>query len=180
MIIIFIGPPFSGKGTQAKIISDKLNLPVFSMGALIREACEKGDPKAKEGFEQFSLKGFHLPVSLKFYLLKGKLDELKDGFILDNFPASKEDLDAFNGYLKERKLKVSKVFYIFISKEEMIKRLKARERKDDSLEIVLRRRRIQDQDRISVIEFFKRLGVLEEINGEGSIEETNEKILRLL
>src|SRR3990167_3582095 len=106
MIVIFIGPPFSGKDTQAKLLGKEKNLPVFSMGALIRDAYERKDPRAIEGFEQYSMKGFHLPTQLKFGWLKEKLDTNKDGFILDNFPATQEDLDTFNDNLLKNNLKI--------------------------------------------------------------------------
>lgn len=176
MIIIFIGPPFAGKGTQVELLGKKLNLPVFSMGHLIREAYGAGDQKAIEGFEKYSLKGLHLPISLKFGLLKEKLDKAKSGFILDNFPATQEDLDAFNNYLSEQNLRVDRVFYVFVSVDEMMRRAGSRGRGDDTPEIITKRREIQDTDRISVIEYFRNKGILEEINGERSAEEVHQDI----
>lgn len=180
MIIIFIGPPYAGKGTQVNLLAEKLGLPFFAMGELIRSARSSGDPKAIKGFEEYSMKGLHLPIDLKFYLLKDKLDKASDGFILDNFPANKEDLEAFNNYLRERRLTVDKVVYLFVSEEEMKKRMIVRGRADDSPDILMIRREIQDKDRVAVIEHFKRQGVLEEINGKASIEEVHQEILNRL
>lgn len=179
MIIVFLGPPYSGKGTQAAILGEKLQLPVFSMGNIIRQAYKRGDARAVEGFEKYSMKGLHLPNDLKFPLLQEKLDEKKD-FILDNYPANKEDLDKFLDYLSEKSLTLNKVFYIYISVEEMKKRMVERGRGDDKPEIVFKRREQQDKDRISVLEYFREQKLLEEINGEGSIEEITEKILGCL
>ena len=75
MILVFLGPPYSGKGTQAKLLAKQLKIPVFSMGLLIREAYEKKDPKAVKGYEQYAMRGMHLPNKLKFHLLKEKLDK---------------------------------------------------------------------------------------------------------
>ncbi len=180
MILIFLGPPYSGKDVQAKALSRKLNLPVFSMGALIREGYKNGDPKAIEGFEQYSLKGLHLPNSLKFHLLQVKLDQNKAGFILDNYPATQEDLDTLSNYLSQNSLNIDKVFYITISVEEMNKRMAERGRADDAPEIILRRREEQDKDRIPVLNYFRNKGLLVEINGEKSIAEIEQEVVEKL
>lgn len=180
MNIIFIGPPCSGKGTQTQLLGKKLNLPVFSMGALIREARKNGDPKVIEGFNNYSMKGLHLPIELKFDLLKEKLDKIPDGFILDNFPATKDDLGVFLSYLKEKSKVIDKVFCLNISEEGMERRVISRGRDDDQLQIILQRRKAQDKDRIPVIGYFRNQGILEEINSERSIEEVHQEILRRL
>lgn len=180
MILVFIGSPYAGKGTQVGLISKKFGIPVFSMGNLIREAYKEGNPKAVEGFTNYSMKGLHLPISLKFDLLKERIDLLENGFILDNFPATKEDLETFLPYLKQKSKNIDKVFYINISKEEMLKRMIFRGREDDKEEIVLKRREVQDQDRIPVIEYFKKEGILEEINGEKPIPLVQEEIISCL
>lgn len=180
MIIVFIGPPFSGKDTQARLLGKELNLPVYSMGAIIREAYEKGDPRAVEGFEQYSMKGLHVPIELKFDLLRERFEKTIDGFILDNFPATQEDLDTFNDYLSKNNLKIDRVFLINISREEMLKRMTHRGREDDKPEVVMKRRETQDQDRVPVIAYFKNQGLLIEINSEGEIEEVHKQLMENL
>jgi adenylate kinase len=170
MILIFLGPPFSGKGTQATILGKELNLPVFSMGELIREGNRLGNPKAVEGYQNYAIKGLHLPNSLKFDLLKEKMDENRSGFILDNYPATQEDLDTLLNYLSQNSLQVDKVFYVNITISEMQNRMVQRGRDDDKPEIVLTRREVQDKDRLPVLEYFKQKGLLTEINGEGTID----------
>jgi adenylate kinase len=180
MILIFLGPPYSGKGTQATILGKELNLPVFSMGELIREGNRLGNPKAVEGYQNYTVKGMHVPNSLKFELLREKMDENKNGFLLDNYPATQEDLDTLLNYLLENSLQVDKVFYISISAEVMTARITERGRDDDKLEIVLTRKEVQDKDREPVLRYFKEKGMLTEINGEGSIEDVQAKIREAL
>ncbi len=86
MIVIFIGPPYIGKGTQSKLLGERLGLSVFSMGALIRQARDEGNQQIAKAFEEYSMKGLHLPIEIKFPLLKERMDKAKSGFILDNFP----------------------------------------------------------------------------------------------
>lgn len=180
MIIIFIGPPYAGKDTQGKLLSKEFgNIPIFSMGHLIREARERGNETFVKAYEEYSLKGLHLPTSIKFPLLKEKMDLAKDGFILDNFPATRDDLMMFNSYLMETNKKVNRVVYINISEEEMKKRLQEafRGRKDDHPAVVAARRGIQDQDRKPVIEYYKNERLLLEVNGEGDINKVHKEIL---
>ncbi|MCL5433307.1 MAG: nucleoside monophosphate kinase [Patescibacteria group bacterium] len=180
MIFSFIGRAFAGKGTQAKMLGEKLGLPVFGMGNLIRKARESGDKRAIEGFEKYSMKGMHLPASFKFDFLREKMDSSKSGFILDNFPATTEDLNVLFDYLTKNNLNIEKVFYITISEGEIKKRIKERGREDDEQKVIIKRLEIQDKDRIPVIEYFKNKGILEEINGEKEINAVFSDILSRL
>lgn len=182
MIIIFLGPPFSGKTTQAELLSIELGMPFFSMGNIIREAYRCGNPEAVEGFEKYSMRGKHVPISLKFSLLKEKLDKAKHGFILDNFPATKEDLDTFTQYLKEHSLSTNYVFHLLLTGDEIEKRMMSRGRFDDTPEVVERRLELQDKDRIPVLDYFRGKGILREVhgNGERSIDMIHQDIMQLL
>lgn len=178
MNIIFTGQPLAGKGTQAQLLGKKLNIPVFSIGALLREAYDNGDPKAIEGYENYAMKGRFLPISFKFYLLKEKLDNANNGFILENFPSTQEDLDTFNSYLQEKNLAIDAVINIHVSEEEMYKRMSQRGRMDDKEEIVKNRFLLQEKDRIVVTEYYRSQGKLIDIQGESSIEKVHEEICK--
>lgn len=181
-IYIFLGPPFSGKETQTIPLSNELEIPVFSMGSLIREARET-DPKIDEAFQKYSLNSMHVPIEIKFDLLRKRMDSSPNGFILDNFPATSEDLDALNTYISTHELKVNKVFYLSISKDTIRERFEnnpQRGRADDTLETVLKRREIQGEDIKPVLENFKREDILIEIDGEQSIEAVSDMIHKYL
>lgn len=179
MIVVFIGPPYAGKDTQGKLLSRKFGIPIFSMGGLIREARERGNQTFIKAYEEYALKGLHLPTAIKFPLLKEKMDQVKNGFILDNFPATEDDLTMFKNYLLQTDKKINRVIYLYISEEEMKKRFKNafRGRKDDDPDIIAARREIQDKDRVPVVNYYKSHNQLCEINGEGDISKIHEKIL---
>lgn len=182
MIVIFIGPPYAGKDTQGKLLSKKFGIPIFSMGALIREARDHENETFVKAYEEYSLKGLHVPTAIKFPLLEDKMNQAKEGFILDNFPATEDDLTALNKYLFKTNKKINTVIHLYISEEETMKRLKSvfRERQDDNPGIVAARREIQDKDRIPVINYFRKANLLLELNGEGEINKIHEEILRRL
>lgn len=177
-IYIFLGAPFSGKETQTVPLSQELGIPVFSMGALIRSA-RKTKPEVEKAFQTFTLNGLHVPIEIKFNLLKEEMDKNQEGFILDNFPATREDLDAFNDYIDSNNLQVKKVFYLNISYDEMMRRFKNspnRGRYDDTPETLQTRSQVQAKEREVVLEYFKTLGKLIEINGERSVDEVAKEI----
>lgn len=183
MIIVFIGPPYAGKDTQGKFLSREFgDMPIFSMGHLIREARESGNKTFSEAYKKYSLKGLHLPTVLKFPLLKEKMDQAGGNFILDNFPATEDDLVMLNDYLLRTNKKIDRAIYLYISEEEMKKRLENvfRGRKDDDPEIAIARREIQNHDRIPVLNYYKSQNLLLKINGEGDIGKIRKEILEEL
>ncbi len=181
-IYVLIGPPLSGKETQGELLETSLGgIPRFSMGHLIREA-RKTDPRFEQAYQEYSMQGKHLPNKIKFRLMAAKMDQsISTGFILDNFPATLEDVEYLDRYLVDKPLKVQSVVSLNISEDEMRKRFEiAKERRgraDDTFENVHDRRAIQDEDRGPVLNHYRSLGLLQEINGEGDVEEVHNEIL---
>lgn len=181
-IYILIGPPLSGKETQGTLLEDSLGgIPRFSMGHLIREA-RNVDEVFEKAYQQYSMQGKHLPNEIKFPLLASKMDTaLQTGFILDNFPATAEDVTYLEDYIKGKNLQIKSVIVLAVSEDEMRKRFEIakekRGRADDTFENVHARRQIQDNDRKSVLQHYKNLGLLHEINGEQSVEQVHQRIL---
>lgn len=116
MKLLFIGIQGSGKGTQGKIISEKLKIPHISTGDLLRSA--KG--KLKEKIDEFSSKGELVPDEIVLELLKERVKG-EEGFILDGFPRNLKQAEEL-----DKIFDVDKVVEIFISDEEALKRLLGR------------------------------------------------------
>lgn len=182
MIIVFLGPPYAGKGTQAYLLGKNLNLRIFSMGGLIRDAREKGDEVIKDAYEKYSLKGLNIPTDIKFNLLRKKMEEAGNNFILDNFPATIDDLNFLLDYLNKKDIEINTVIHLTVSKSEMLNRLNntSRGRADDKPEIVESRRNLQDEDRKPVLDYFRNKGILKEVNGEDDVENVRRKILEAI
>ena len=87
MKLIMLGAPGAGKGTQAKLISEKLNIPAISTGAIIREAIEEGTEFGKKA-KVYIDRGDLLPDEMVIGLVTERLkeDDCKNGFIFDGFP----------------------------------------------------------------------------------------------
>lgn len=181
-VYVLIGPPLSGKETQGELLESSLGgIPRFSAGHLIREA-RALDPKFEEAYQKYSMQGKHLPTSIYFPLLEKKMNEASQtGFILDNFPATAENVEFLERYLEGKELQLKAVIYLRVSEDEMRNRFEIakvrRGRADDTFEIVHERREIQDKDRAAVLDHYKNLGLLHEINGEQSVEKVHQDIL---
>ncbi|OYT43498.1 MAG: adenylate kinase [Candidatus Aenigmarchaeota archaeon ex4484_56] len=118
MILIIIGPPASGKGTQAELISKKFKLKHISTGDLSRKI-------NSEEIVKYLSTGKLVPDEFIFNILKKEISDIRD-FILDGYPRTLNQAKLFNRYLEERKLSIDKVIYIKVSDETIIKRIVSR------------------------------------------------------
>jgi adenylate kinase len=139
--VILMGPPGAGKGTQAKMISEKLGLIHLSTGDLIREEKEKGSKIGKLA-EKLSDHGHYLPDEIVFGMVKQKvIDNPKcNGFIFDGFPRTVDQAKSLDNFLNERKTPITDVVYLEIADETVIERLTERaqieNREDDKPEVL--------------------------------------------
>ena len=123
MQIILLGAPGAGKGTQAKFISDHLNIPQISTGDMLRASVSKGTElglKAKVLME----KGELVPDDLILDLVKDRISE-KDcvnGFLFDGFPRTLDQANA----LKDKGIKIDCVIEIMVDDDEIIQRMSGR------------------------------------------------------
>ena len=165
MNILIMGPAGSGKSTQADLLAKELNVPHLNAGdvlyfasleeaneaVLIREAMEKGELVDSAITLRLLERYFQDPAHRK-------------GVVADGFPRTLHEA-------QELKIPVDKVFHITVSDEEIKKRLEARARFDDTPEAIETRLQIYHEETEPVLEHYRSLGILEEIDGERSIEE---------
>lgn len=127
MNIIFLGPPGSGKGTQAKILVEKYEIPQISTGDMLREHVAKGTDlglKAKEYME----KGQLVPDEIILDMVKQRLSQsdAQKGFILDGFPRTVAQAEALDKILEPMGKKIEYVLALIVPDEELIIRLTGR------------------------------------------------------
>lgn len=127
MRIILLGPPGSGKGTQAKFISEKFSIPHISTGDIFRLHISQ---KSLLGLEAKSYidKGQLVPDEVTIKLIKSRLteDDCKKGFLLDGFPRTIIQADALESLLKEINVSVDSVINIEVPAEDIIDRITGR------------------------------------------------------
>ena len=190
--LIILGPPGAGKTTQGKLLSERLHLPWLSIGELLREAYKKGNSEAKLWWEKYGSKGYNAPISLKFGFLMKHLLTAKDGFILDDFPRTKEDLKALEDYLSWSKTTIDKVILINIKEKISLKRISKRwktgvkrgvARYDDSPYILkIRIKEGYKKELPTILDYFKKKKNLVYIDGNGrkTIKEVHNEIIKAI
>ena len=127
MRLILLGPPGAGKGTQARMLGEKINAPQISSGDLLREAVRKSTALGLQA-KAFMDKGALVPDELVLKMIDARLDDAdaKPGFILDGFPRSVPQAEALGAMLKARGETISKVVAIDVPDEELVKRISGR------------------------------------------------------
>lgn len=203
--IIVLGAQGSGKGTQADLLSEKLEIPAVSMGDLLREEKRKKTQKAKE-IASYIDNGLLVPYKITIDLIKKAIKKNKKGIIIDGFPRNMEQATVFDKFFKP-----THIIFIKISEKETIRRLAGRRncpkcrkiyhvtfnppkkkdicdrcraklirRKDDTPEAIKKRLEIFNKITKPVVKYYKKKYGLIKIGGENSIKKVHEKIMKKL
>lgn len=190
MHIIFYGPEGSGKGTQAKVLSEKLGIPVLTSGDLVRQAAAEDAGIIGDACRKALTEGRYVADSEMFVLWKRRLkqkDAQKD-WIMDGFPRNVEQAKFLDDKLAKYGYKVEAVIYLMVSEEESLKRLSKRARPlhpgskelHDSPERIRNRLAIYHESERPLLAYYKKSGVLIEINGAQSPDAVADEILASL
>ena len=155
-----MGPPGSGKSTQAKMISDKLGFIHLSTGQLIREQ-QANDTKIGKLATYLSDSGNYLPDTIVITMVKQKIIDNPNakGFVFDGFPRTVDQAKSLDEFLNSRKTPVNKIVLLEISDDVIIKRVADRiiieNRLDDKPEVLQTRINAYKKQTIPVINYFK-------------------------
>jgi adenylate kinase len=125
--IIMLGPPGSGKGTQARIISELLDLPVVTTGDILRDAVIR-DTEHGRIANEYMERGELVPDCVVNMVVRERLNmpDVKGGFILDGFPRSAAQADALDRILDEKCLRLDYVVHVSLDDEAIVARLSKR------------------------------------------------------
>lgn len=187
MHIVFFGPEGSGKGTQAKLLSDALHLPILTSGDLVRDAATNDQGIIGEVCRQALTEGKYVADSEMFVLWKHRLkqDDAMGGWIMDGFPRNVEQAKFLDDKIDKYGYKVEKVIYLDLSEAESMRRLIKRARPvtpgslelHDSPQRIKSRLSIYKEGEKDVLEYYRQKGVLVEVNADRSIDEVHQDIL---
>lgn len=127
MYIVLLGPPGAGKGTQAKIISEKLHLAHISSGDLFRENLKAQNELGKLA-QEYMNRGELVPDDVTIAMVRERLQrpDCKEGALLDGFPRTPAQAEALAKMLAERGETVTAVPYIAVPPEVLVERLGGR------------------------------------------------------
>jgi adenylate kinase len=127
MNIILLGPPGAGKGTQAKMLIDKYQIPQISTGDILRAAVKEGTSLGKEA-KSYMDKGELVPDSVVIGIVEERIQEpdCAKGYMLDGFPRTVPQAEALDGMLSNLNAEIDHVVSIEVANEELVKRLTGR------------------------------------------------------
>jgi len=207
MRIILIGPPGSGKGTQAKRIVDKLNIPHISSGDMLREAVSNETPLGKE-VKSYMTKGALVPDNLVIKMMVERIGQpdARSGFLLDGFPRTLPQSEALDKALIATNVRIDYVLLIKVPDEEIIERNTGRridlktgkiyhlkfdpppaeiasrviQRDDDLEETVKYRLEKYHADTEPLIPYYEKQDLVRKVSGVGSLEEVKQRLFKIL
>lgn len=127
MRLIFIGPPGSGKGTQAKLLSQRLGLCHFATGDILREAVRQGTPEGRRA-EPFMHAGQNVPDVIVNDIVNSRFraPDRPVRFVMDGYPRNVSQAHSFDAVLRQQGLDLDAVVFLAVEDKEIIKRISAR------------------------------------------------------
>ncbi len=185
MRIVFMGPPGAGKGTQAKIICDQYGIPQVSTGEILRGAVKNGTEMGRKA-KEFMDAGKLVPDSVVIGIVKDRIREpdAQKGYILDGFPRTLDQADALKAMLKEIGTPLQIALNLDVRDQLLIDRLLDRARKegraDDTEPVIKSRLETYHSQTRPLIDYYRKEGILVEVQGEGSLDDVTGRILGAL
>ncbi len=177
MKIILMGIQGCGKSTQGNLLSKRFGIAYLSTGHIFRDIAREKTKWGRYVKETLNA-GYLIPDQKTVPIVEAYLQrkDYKKGYILDGFPRTLNQAKKF-------KEKIDRVFYIKVTDKEALWRLAYRNdviREDDTIKAIRKRIEIFHKFTKPVVAFYKRKGILVDVNGEKKIKEVNQQILRRL
>ncbi len=187
MRIVFIGPPGAGKGTQAAKLAMRLGIPHLSTGEILRDAVGSGSELGRL-VGPIMAEGKLVSDDLIVGVVRDRVQQrdCRAGFLLDGFPRTVAQAEAFDHWLADEGKRVTVVLEMFVPRDELIRRLHdrygkiANPRPDDHPEAIPRRIQTYLDETRPVVNYYDSQGLLRRIDGVGAVSEVFERILQAI
>lgn len=170
-VIVLIGPPGAGKGTQAELLAKRIGGVHLSSGELLRAA---HDPELQEIMEHGDL----VPSASVEQIVEGAMQAApsEQKLILDGFPRIIDESEWLAGILPELGRSISHVIVLDVDPKEVGQRLSLRGRTDDTEDSLHERWREYERETEQVLHYYTQEGLVTHVDGVGTVEEVAERI----
>lgn len=178
MRIVFIGPPGAGKGTQARLLIERLQVPHLSTGDMLRQARSQNHPIGQQAASYLAA-GRLVPDRLVIQLVAERLaqPDCVVGCLLDGFPRTVAQAQSLDNYLEQRGSPLDVALELRVPDDEIRRRLSGRKRDDDEDNVIDNRISDYHQQTHPLIDYYGRRGLLEVIDGVGSTDVVFDRIM---
>ncbi|MGF2950219.1 adenylate kinase [Microbacterium alcoholitolerans] len=179
--LLIVGPQGSGKGTQGVRIAEALNIPVVSTGDIFRANIKQGTELGQKVTAILDA-GDLVPDELTSEIVRDRLsqDDAANGFLLDGYPRNTAQVEHLDAYLGEQGASLDAVILLDVPREESIARLSLRAveqgRSDDTDEAIAHRLAIYESETAPIISVYEPRGIVDRIDGVGSLDEIAARI----
>lgn len=191
MRLILLGPPGSGKGTQAQRLVHKHNIVQLSTGEMLRAAVAAGTPVGLQAKDIMAAGGL-VPDEIVISIISDRIDQpdARNGFILDGFPRTVPQAEALDELLKRKHMKLDAVVELRVNESALLDRVEKRAaetrargeevRVDDTPEVLVKRLASYRQLTEPLIHYYSERRKLLTVDGMMTIEAVTREITRIL
>jgi adenylate kinase len=180
--VVFLGPPGSGKGTQASALARELGVPAISTGDMLREAVANGSElgrRVRRIMESGELVGDDLMAEVVTERLAE--DDTDRGFLLDGYPRTAAQAETLRGILENGAETLDHVVFIEVPEEELVRRAILRQRgADDKEDVVRERLRVYREKTEPLVDYYRSKGLLRRIDGNRPVDDVRRSILQAI
>ncbi|MBW4095416.1 MAG: adenylate kinase [Acidobacteria bacterium] len=180
--MLIIGPPGSGKGTQAERVSAGMGIVAISTGDIFRANVKGETPLGLEA-KKFMDAGDFVPDSVTNKMVRDRLQQpdVAEGFLLDGYPRTTAQVDELADILTSNGQELDVVLQLTADDEELVKRLLGRAadlgRSDDNETVIRHRLDLYHEQTEPVVARYADAGVLVQVDGIGAIDEVTERVM---
>jgi adenylate kinase len=183
--LLLLGAPGAGKGTQGQLLSVSFGVPHISTGKMLREHVARRTQLGRRA-QAFMDRGDLVPDDVVFDLVARRLagPPRLEGFVLDGFPRTLEQAVRARAWAKENGYGFSAVVHLQVDADELLARLTRRAgrsgRIDDAPEMIMVRLERYRAESAPMLAFYRRRGILVEVDGTGEVDEVAQRIMTSL
>ncbi len=182
---LLIGPPGAGKGTQAARLAESYGIPAISTGDIFRFNV-KNETELGKLAKSFMDRGEYVPDSVTNDLVRDRLnmDDAADGFLLDGYPRTADQVNELDSILDEHGKSLDAVILLTADTDEVVRRLLNRAieqgRADDTEEVIRRRLEVYEAETAPLTSVYAGRGLVVMVDGLGAIDEVTDRIVEAL
>lgn len=183
--LLIVGPPGAGKGTQAVRLAEELSIPAISTGDIFR-ANVSGQTELGVLAKSYMDKGEYVPDSVTNDMVRSRLaeDDAQDGFLLDGYPRTLDQVSALDGMLTELDTTLDAVLLLVVETEEVVGRLvergRAQGRSDDTEETIRHRLEVYSEQTAPLIDVYEKRDLVRRVDGMASIDDVTTSLREAL